>query len=239
VRAAASTDRRRRGLRRSRDPGYDARVTFDDIDKMARKLAGVTVGAKWRQRTWMVDGKGFVWERPFSKADLKRFGDQAPPAGPILGVRVENLDAKDALLAMALPGFFTIPHFNGYAAVLIALHAAAAADVRAAVIGAWHAVATPTAQPRGKRVAPAGAAVSNVTPTSTRRGDARGSQARAPSAAKPTVGRAKASAAKATTGRAKTSAAKPTVGRVKASAAKPTVGRAKASAAKPSKRRGR
>jgi hypothetical protein len=117
-------------------------VTFDDIDKIARKLDGVVVGSKWNQRTWMVADKGFAWERPFSKADLKRFGDEAPPAGPILGLRVENLDAKEALLEMAPRGFFTIPHFNGYPAVLIALREAKVVDVRAAVTDAWRVVST-------------------------------------------------------------------------------------------------
>src|SRR5688572_16560716 len=104
-------------------------MTFDDVDALARTLPGVTVGLSWGTRTWSVNGKGFAWQRPFTKADLRRFGDETPPAGEILGVRVENLDAKDALLAIAPPGFFTIPHFDGYAAVLIALRKARASDV--------------------------------------------------------------------------------------------------------------
>jgi hypothetical protein len=131
-------------------------ITFDDVEKIAASLPGVTVGAKWQQRTWMVDGKGFAWQRPFSKADLKRFGDEPPPEGEILAVRVENLDAKDALLAIALPGFFTIPHFNGYAAVLIALREARAKDVRAAILGAHRAVAAAPVKPR-RRSATTGA----------------------------------------------------------------------------------
>ena len=128
-------------------------MKLDDVAKLATGLAGVTVGEKWGHRTWMVEGKGFAWQRPFSKADLKRFGDETPPAGEILAVRVESLDAKDALLAIAPPGFFTIPHFNGYPGVLIALGKARAKDVRAAVLDAFRAVVaeTVTAKPRARK----------------------------------------------------------------------------------------
>ena len=89
-------------------------MTFDDVDAVATSLPGVTVGAKWGNRTWMVEDKGFAWQRPFSKADLKRFGDETPPQGEILAVRVESLDAKDALLAMgASTGVQTIRHHAG------------------------------------------------------------------------------------------------------------------------------
>jgi hypothetical protein len=127
-------------------------MTFEDVDAFASKLPGVTTGTKWATRTWMVNDKGFAWQRPFSKADLKRFGDEPPPAGEILAVTVESLDAKDALLAMELPGFFTIPHFNGYAAVLIALRQARTKDVRAAIQDAFRTVAS--RPPAAKRAAP-------------------------------------------------------------------------------------
>jgi hypothetical protein len=118
-------------------------MTLDDAAAFASSLPEVVTGTKWGNRTWMVGDRGFAWQRPFSKADLKRFGDDTPPAGDILAVKVENLDAKDALLAIALPGFFTIPHFDGYAAVLIALRSARAKDVRAAIVDAWRTVASP------------------------------------------------------------------------------------------------
>jgi hypothetical protein len=127
-------------------------MTFDDVDALAKSLPGVTITTRWGNRTWMVGDKGFAWQRPFSKADLTRFGDETPPAGDILAVRVESLDAKDALLAIAPPGFFTIPHFNGYAAILIALRKARAKDVRAAVKDAHAAcAAAPPARKRKRR----------------------------------------------------------------------------------------
>ncbi len=116
-------------------------MKLDAVAAFVGKLAGVTVGTKWGNRTWMVGDRGFAWQRPLNKADLKRLGDEAPPLGDVLAVKVESLDAKDALLAMDLPGFFTIQHFNGYAAVLIELRLARAADVRAAITGAWRTVA--------------------------------------------------------------------------------------------------
>ena len=127
-------------------------MTFDKVDAFAMKLPGVTVGTRWAQRTWMIEGKAFAWERPLSKADVKRFGDEPPPAGEILAVTVENLDAKDALLAMSLPGFFTMAHFNGYAAVLIALRQARTKDVRAAILDAFRTAAA--SLPIARRAAP-------------------------------------------------------------------------------------
>ena len=112
-------------------------LTLDKVATFADQLPGAIVGSKWGRRTWMIGDRGFVWERPLSKADLARFGDETPPAGDIIGVIVENLDAKDALLAIERPGFFTIKHFDGYPAILIALRDARAADVRAVVKDAW------------------------------------------------------------------------------------------------------
>jgi hypothetical protein len=111
--------------------------TFNNVDAFALSLPDVTVGARWGNRTWLVKAKGFAWQRPLTKADLKRLGDETPPAGEILAVRVESLDAKDALLAIAPAGFFTIAHFQGYAAVLIALRQARAKEVRAAILDAF------------------------------------------------------------------------------------------------------
>jgi hypothetical protein len=115
-----------------------------EVNAFARSLPRVTVGVRHGNKTWSVGDKVFAWERPFSKADLKRFGDETPPSGDILAVRVAGLDAKDGLLEMALPGFFTIPHFNGYAAVLIELRKARKKDVCGALEHGYQAMAAKT-----------------------------------------------------------------------------------------------
>lgn len=116
-------------------------ATIDDVARLAAELPEVTEGERYRYRTWFVAGKAFAWERPFSKADLRRFGDQQPPGGPILAVRVENLGEKEAVLAANPRAFFTIPHFDGYAVVLIQLRQAAMTSLREALTDGWLACA--------------------------------------------------------------------------------------------------
>jgi hypothetical protein len=118
-------------------------ATFDDVAAVALGLPEATEGERHGQRSWSVGGKGFAWERPFSKADLRRFGDDTPPGGLILAVRVEDLGEKEAVLAAQPDAFFTIPHFDGYSAVLIQLDRVAAAALREAITDAWLACAPP------------------------------------------------------------------------------------------------
>ncbi len=118
-------------------------ASVDDAAQMARELPETAEGLRHGHRTWSVAGKGFAWERPFSKADVRRFGDASPPAGPILAVRVADLSEKEAVLAAQPRSFFTIPHFDGYPAVLIQLRVVTLPALRDAIVDGWLACAPP------------------------------------------------------------------------------------------------
>jgi hypothetical protein len=118
-------------------------ATFDDAAEMAMALPEVTVGTRFANRTWFVKGKAFAWERPFSKADIKRFGDQTPPDGPILAVSVEDMHEKKAVLEAHPTAFFDIEHFKGFPAVLVHLKKVTKRDLREALVDGWLAAAPP------------------------------------------------------------------------------------------------
>ncbi len=118
-------------------------ATLEDVALISLELSGVTEGERHGTRTWQVAGKTFAWERAFSKADLKRYGDERPPEGPILAVKVEDQGEKEAVLAGPFRGFFTIPHFEGYPAVLVELSQVSTEVLREAILDAWLTCAPP------------------------------------------------------------------------------------------------
>jgi hypothetical protein len=118
-------------------------ASLDDVARLTSELPEVTEGERHGNRTWFVAGKAFAWERPFSQADVRRFGDETPPAGPILAVCTEDLGEKEAVLAAHPTAFFTIPHFDGYSAVLIQLSKVSGKALREAVTDGWLACAPP------------------------------------------------------------------------------------------------
>lgn len=121
--------------------------TLDDVARMALALPEVTEGEDKHghgHRTWEVGGKAFAWERGYSKADLKRFGDATPPGGPILAVRTADLHDKEAVLAANPDAFFTIPHFDGYKGFLIQLDKVTPDALKDALTDGWLACAPPS-----------------------------------------------------------------------------------------------
>jgi len=95
-------------------------ATWDDV----RELALAMPGAREDPRGGAVKAdatkaaRSFVWDRPLRAHDIQEHG---PEDGPIIGVRVEDKGEKAALIASDPWVFFTIPHFDGYNAVLVRL----------------------------------------------------------------------------------------------------------------------
>ena len=58
-------------------------------------------------------------------------------------MRVADLGDKEAVLAAGSKGVFTIPHFDGFAAVLIQLRTVTKKVLREAVVDAWLSCAPP------------------------------------------------------------------------------------------------
>jgi hypothetical protein len=78
----------------------------------------------------------FVWERPLRQSDLKALGSGAP-SGEILGARVEHEGAKLALIGSDPEIYFTIPHFDGYSAILVLLERIGLEELEELIIEAW------------------------------------------------------------------------------------------------------
>jgi hypothetical protein len=126
-------------------------ATIDDAARIALSLPQVVESERHGNRSRSVGGKTFAWERPYSKADLKRFGEATPPREPIVAVRLEDLIEKEAVLAAGTEGIFTIPHFDGYAAVLIELRSVTNRALREVLTDGWLACAPPALAQRHAR----------------------------------------------------------------------------------------
>ncbi|HKO26945.1 MAG TPA: MmcQ/YjbR family DNA-binding protein [Solirubrobacteraceae bacterium] len=107
-----------------------------DVRRIALGLPETSERPQWGNASWRVRNKPFVWERPLRPADLRALGDAAPD-GPILGVRVEHVGAKEAMIADDPSVYFTTPHFDGYAAVLVRLDEIALDELKEVVAEAW------------------------------------------------------------------------------------------------------
>ncbi|MGA3354122.1 MAG: MmcQ/YjbR family DNA-binding protein [Acidimicrobiales bacterium] len=109
---------------------------WDDVRRLVLALPETSERESRGNAQWRVKDKLFVWERPLRKPDLEALGDRAPE-GPVLGAMVADLGEKQALLAEASGVFFTTPHFNGYAAVLVHLERISIEHLEQVVVEAW------------------------------------------------------------------------------------------------------
>ena|SRR5918993_2261357 len=108
-------------------------ATWDDVRRLATALPEVE---ETGENAYGVRKKGFAWERPLRKQDYEALGSAAPD-GPILGARVPDVGAKEALLADDPEVYFTTPHFDGYPAILVRLANISVDELEELLVEAW------------------------------------------------------------------------------------------------------
>jgi hypothetical protein len=112
-------------------------ANWTDVRQIAMRLPETVERASSDQiPQWRVKDKLFAWERPLRLADLEALGSAAPN-GPILAARVPDLGVKEALLADDAQVYFTMPHFDGYPAILVRLDRITLPDLNELLVEAW------------------------------------------------------------------------------------------------------
>jgi hypothetical protein len=69
-------------------------------------------------------------------ADRAHLGDRAP-AEPPLAIHVADLGVKEAMVGTQPDVYFTTPHFDGFATVLVRLDAVDLDELREIVVDSW------------------------------------------------------------------------------------------------------
>ncbi len=111
-------------------------ASWADVERLALGLPETAEAASRELRVWQVKGKTFVWDRPLRPKEVQALGADAP-AGPILAAWVEDLGAKQAMLADDPDVYFTTSHFDNYAIILARLERLGAEELRELVVEAW------------------------------------------------------------------------------------------------------
>ena len=121
-------------------------ATFDDVRRLALALPETSESTSYGNPSINVRTKSFVWERPFRKTDLAQLSEAGlgVPKGTIIGLSVADETVKTELIAADPDVYFTIPHFDGYAAVLVRLNAIDVDELEEALTDAWLARAPKT-----------------------------------------------------------------------------------------------
>ena len=111
-------------------------ATWDNVARIVGELA---LTSEPSPHDWRVGKKLLAWERPLRPSEreaLARSGEDTPDAN-ILGVRVADEGIKFALIADEPGVYFTTPHFDGYAAVLVKLSEISVRDLEELITEAW------------------------------------------------------------------------------------------------------
>lgn len=116
-------------------------TSLDDVRRIALALPGVVEKTDGHRGGvgWRVPDGLFAWERPPTATDLRQLAElgRTWPDGPVIGIRTEGLEGKDALLGAFPEVFFTIPHFEGYSAVLVRLDEIDLEQLHEVVTDSW------------------------------------------------------------------------------------------------------
>ncbi|REJ08233.1 hypothetical protein DY023_01580 [Microbacterium bovistercoris] len=116
-------------------------ATLDDVRRIAlefprvsEKIEGHGGGASWRTDAGML-----AWQRGPRRSDLEQLDalGREWPKGHVIGIRVDGEQAKSALLETYPDVFFTVPHFDGYPAVLAIVDAIDKQLLRETLTDAW------------------------------------------------------------------------------------------------------
>jgi hypothetical protein len=114
-------------------------ASWDDVRRIALSLPETTEAVSWGNAHWRVKNKGFVWERPLNQSDrvaLEALGEKAPE-GALLGVRVADIGVSQVMIADDPKLFFTIPHFDGFPAILVRLDPIGVPELEELIVEAW------------------------------------------------------------------------------------------------------
>jgi hypothetical protein len=111
-------------------------ATWDDVRRIVGDLPETSERTSRGLARWQVKEKLLTWERPLRRADVQALGDAAPD-GDILAIWVEDLGVKEALLSDDPSVFFTTPHFDDYAVILIRLPEIPVDELEELIIEAW------------------------------------------------------------------------------------------------------
>jgi hypothetical protein len=116
-------------------------ATLDDVRRRALELPATseTIEGHRGGASWRTTNGSFVWERGPSATDLRdlALAGRAWPDGEVVGLRTDGLEAKEELLAAYPAEFFSIPHFDGYPAVLVRLESIDLGLLREVITDAW------------------------------------------------------------------------------------------------------
>ena len=97
-------------------------ATWDDVVAIGERLPGVSAGSWWGTPGLLVGRKGFCRLR--TKPDA-------------LVIRVADLDDKEALLRGDPDSYFTTPHYEGSAHVLVRLERIEEAELEGLIEDGW------------------------------------------------------------------------------------------------------